>query len=150
VREIVQQIPIEMSASTPVRTAAKIFVDNALDIVPVVSGDGYVGLLSANQLLSELGRSWDPMTGLSWSDRLRDWGVEMLQTGQEITIAFVDLNEFGAYNKQHGHIVGDRVLRAIAVMLANLIKPETDVLVRYGGDEFVIGTIRPRQELEAQ
>ncbi len=148
VKEIVQRLVIEMPASTPVRTAAKLFVENALDYVPVKDEDQYVGLLSANQLLLELGRSWDPMTGLSWSDRLRDWGVDVLQSGQEITIAFIDLNDFGAYNKQHGHIVGDRVLKAIASMLAGAVRSETDVLVRYGGDEFVIGSIRTRQEIE--
>jgi len=150
VREILQTLVIEMPASTPVRSAARLFVENGLDCVPVVMNGVFTGLLTANQLLIELGRSWDPMTGLSWSDRLRDWGVEALESGKEVTMAFIDLNEFGQYNKDHGHVVGDRVLRAIAKNLTELVQVGHDVLVRYGGDEFVIGTTRPRIEIEAE
>lgn len=150
VREVLQTLVIEMPASTPVRTAARLFVENGLDYVPIVSDGVFLGLLTANQLLIELGRSWDPMTGLSWSDRLRDWGVGALESGQEVTLAFIDLNGFGQYNKVHGHVVGDRVLRSIAQNLAGVVDPERDVLVRYGGDEFVIGTTRSKEELEAQ
>lgn len=150
VREIVQTLVIEMPASTPVRAAARLFVENGLDCVPVVENGAFVGLLTANQLLIELGRSWDPMTGLTWSDRLRDWGVEALESGREVTISFIDLNDFGAYNKAHGHIVGDRVLRAVAQRLASVVDASSDVLVRYGGDEFVIGTLRDREDLERQ
>lgn len=150
VREVLQTLVIEMPASTPVRTAARLFVENGLDYVPIVNDGAFVGLLTANQLLIELGRSWDPMTGLSWSDRLRDWGVASLESGQEVTLAFIDLNGFGQYNKVHGHVVGDRVLRSIAQNLAGVVDPERDVLVRYGGDEFVIGTTRLKEELEVQ
>lgn len=149
VRDVVEPLVIELQANTAVRAAARLFAENELDVVPVISDRGFQGLLTVNQLLIELGRSWDPMTGLSWSDRLRDWGVDALQAGQEISLAFIDLNDFGEYNKRHGHIVGDRVLKATAKLLSTEIDPDTDVLVRYGGDEFVIGSVRPRQELEA-
>ncbi|MBS1724034.1 MAG: diguanylate cyclase [Armatimonadetes bacterium] len=149
VREIVETLVIEMPSRTPVRNAARLFVENGLDCVPIMDSGEFKGLLLANHLLIELGRSWDPMTGLSWSDRLREWGAETLELGSEVTIAFIDLNDFGAYNKRHGHIVGDRVLKAVAQALTQVIDSSADVLVRYGGDEFAIGTSRPRRELEA-
>lgn len=149
VREVLEPLVIELQSTTPVRAAARLFAENELDVVPVVSENGFAGLLTVNQLLIELGRSWDPMTGLSWSDRLRDWGADALQGGHEITLAFFDLNNFGEYNKRHGHIVGDRVLKAMAKALSGAIDTETDVLVRYGGDEFVIGSLRSRGEIEA-
>lgn len=138
-----------LEADQPVRTAAKSFVNQKADFVAVFDGEEYLGLLSALSLITELGSSWDPLTGLSWSDRLRDWGVDCLESGQEIGIVFFDLNDFGAYNKQFGHIVGDRVLRGFAQFLSELADPELDVLVRYGGDEFVLATKRkPRQMKE--
>lgn len=150
VREILETLVIEMPANTAVRTAARLFVENGLDCVPVLDNNKFLGLLTANQLLIELGRSWDPMTGLSWSDRLRDWGVDALESGREVTIVFFDLNDFGDYNKRHGHIIGDRILREFAQRLSTVAKLDRDVLVRYGGDEFVIGTVRPREEIEAE
>ncbi|MCS6923128.1 MAG: GGDEF domain-containing protein, partial [Fimbriimonadales bacterium] len=97
-------------------------------------------------LLSEIGRSFDPMTGLPWSDYLREWSIERLAEGNEITIIFFDLDNFGVFNKRYGHLVGDEVLRRVAQILQNEIDPETDVVCRWGGDEFAIATLRRRDE----
>lgn len=137
----------QMDATASVRKAADLFMSNDLDHAAVFSDAGFLGVLTPNLLLRELRRSWDPLTGLSWSDRLRDWGVEMLRAGREISILFIDLDNFRDYNKKHGHIVGDRVLRGVAEALRNSIDPERDILVRYGGDEFAVGSIRAREEI---
>ncbi len=149
VREIVTPAPCVLDEQTPIRAAAKELADKSLDYAAVTRCGRYAGILTALSLLEELGRSWDPMTGLSWSDRLRDWGIKSLEAGREVTLLFVDLNDFGSYNKRQGHIVGDRVIKALAKTLADHLEPSQDVLVRYGGDEFVLGSTRPRDEIEA-
>lgn len=149
VRHIVEPVAHEFDGRLPVRTAAKMFVEHQIEAAPVMNGPKFMGILTALNLLDELGHSWDPLTGLSWSDRLRDWGMRHLQAGTEISIAFFDLDDFGAYNKRHGHIVGDRVLKSFAAILSEVQDKEMDVLVRYGGDEFVMGSIRNRNSLEA-
>lgn len=146
VREVMRGSSSKFQLEDPVRQAAKSFVRQQADFIPVYDGDTYYGLLSSLMLITELGRSWDPLTGLSWSDRLRDWGVECLESGQEITIVFFDLNNFGEYNKKFGHTIGDRVIWGFGVLLGRIIDPSKDVLVRYGGDEFAIGTIRDREQ----
>lgn len=137
-----------VEGTTLTRDAAKLFVDMQLEYAPVVRDGRYLGMLTSNMLLKELGRSWDPLTGLSWSDYLREWGIENLQRGNEITILFIDLDDFGQFNKKYGHIVGDRVLRRISAYLLDETDPERDILVRFGGDEFAIGTVRTREEAE--
>lgn len=134
-----------LNAETSIREAAALFVAQDVDHAAVVDGARFLGIVTANALLRELGRSWDPLTGLSWSDRLREWGINQLKDGRELTIVFMDLDDFGLYNKRFSHVVGDRVLRDFAQFLQQRIDLETDVLVRYGGDEFVIGTIRGRE-----
>ena len=131
-----------------VREASDQFVKTNADFAPVVADTAYLGMVTANMLLQELGRSWDPLTGLSWSDQLREWGIDNLRRGNEITILFIDLDDFGQYNKRFGHIVGDHVLQRVAAMLADSIDPETDILVRYGGDEFAIGTLKDRADAD--
>lgn len=128
---------------TSVREAAQHLVRQQTDFAPVFDGDRFVGLVTARLLLPELGRSWDPMTGLSWSDALRVWGTKMLASGREISLVFFDIDDFGAFNKAYGHLVGDRVIQAVSRRLESLVE-DGDVLVRYGGDEFVLGTARPR------
>lgn len=149
IRATIEPLGHVIQAGTPVRKVADLFVKEHLEYAPVVDGDRFLGMATANLLLRELGRSWDPLTHLPWSDRLREWGVEMLRQGKEICILFVDLNDFGRYNKRYGHIVGDRVLSRVARLLKDCIDLRTDVLVRYGGDEFAIGTIRSRDDAEA-
>ncbi|MBX3113592.1 MAG: diguanylate cyclase [Fimbriimonadaceae bacterium] len=146
VTEVMRGTSTALQLTEPVRQAAKYFVGQQADYLAVFFEDQYAGLLSALMLIDELGRSYDPLTGLSWSDRLRDWGVEQLEAGQEICVIFFDLNDFGVYNKRYGHVVGDRVLKGFGKLLNGLIDPKKDVLVRYGGDEFAIGTTRSREE----
>lgn len=58
-------------------------------------------------------------------------------TGKPIAVLIADLDDFKAVNDQHGHQVGDDVLRQFSALLAaNLRIGET--LVRYGGEEFLI------------
>ncbi|MEZ5163905.1 MAG: GGDEF domain-containing protein [Fimbriimonadaceae bacterium] len=146
VLSVMRGIPFRIDADALVRQAAKDFVNEQAEFAAVYKDQKFVGLVSALMLITELGRSWDPLTGLSWSDRLRDWGVDCLDNGQEISIVFFDLNDFGVYNKKHGHIIGDNVLKGFARLLTQAIDPTRDVLVRYGGDEFAIGTTRNREE----
>jgi two-component system, cell cycle response regulator len=54
-----------------------------------------------------------------------------------LTCLMVDIDNFKAINDEHGHLMGDRVLRS----LANLLKREVrtvDVVARYGGEEFTL------------
>jgi IMP dehydrogenase len=146
VREFMVRPDRVVDSSTPLRQLAETFWQEDLDFLPVVQGDKFRGIVTPNMLLKEMARSWDPLTSLPWSDRLREWGVENLKEGREITIIFIDLDDFGSYNKKYGHIVGDRVLQKVADLFGEKIDPKLDQLVRYGGDEFAIGTSRDQKD----
>jgi diguanylate cyclase (GGDEF)-like protein len=57
--------------------------------------------------------------------------------GQGVALVFVDLDHFKRVNDRHGHETGDRVLQQLAARLLGIIR-ETDLLFRWGGEEFVI------------
>ncbi len=140
VQMIVEPVLLILDESTTIRSAAKLLIEKDVEVAAVYRDEQFRGLLTSNMLLRELGRSWDPLTDLSWSNSLREWGTAELEEGNEITIVFVDVDDFGSYNKRHGHVVGDEVLRQIAASLQSQIDPDTEVLVRFGGDEFAVGT----------
>ena len=59
------------------------------------------------------------------------------RTGQPCCICMVDLDHFKTINDTYGHLVGDRVLRAVANYLIGKLRPY-DSICRYGGEEFLI------------
>jgi len=54
-----------------------------------------------------------------------------------LSVVMVDLNGLKAINDQLGHHVGDEVIRTVAGVLGECLR-RTDVLARYGGDEFLL------------
>jgi IMP dehydrogenase len=148
VRELMERPALRVDAAAHVRRTANEFLTHDIDAAPVFEGEKFIGLATMPMLLREVGRSWDPLTGLGWSDRLREWGIARLREGKEVTVLFIDLDNFGTYNKRFGHIVGDYVLQVLATTLRSFCEQGTDTLVRYGGDEFAIGTLRTRPEAE--
>jgi diguanylate cyclase (GGDEF)-like protein len=54
-----------------------------------------------------------------------------------ITLLYVDCDDFKAVNDNHGHIIGDEVLRAAARAMQGAVR-EVDFVARMGGDEFVV------------
>jgi diguanylate cyclase (GGDEF)-like protein len=57
--------------------------------------------------------------------------------GQGICIVFLDVDHFKPVNDRYGHEVGDRLLQQLAMRLQGVIR-ETDLLFRWGGEEFVV------------
>ncbi len=84
-------------------------------------------------------RERDPLTNL-WNRRM---GFRLLahqlRQGVPYRLVLLDLDNFKAVNDRHGHAVGDEVLRAVASRLLNRFRLD-DLIIRYGGDEFVIAT----------
>jgi len=83
----------------------------------------------------------DDLTGLYnlryLNQVLRRESKRALRSGRPLSLLFVDLDGFKAVNDQHGHLAGSRALVETASVLRASAR-ETDVVARYGGDEFAV------------
>ena len=63
--------------------------------------------------------------------------VRARRFGRGLSIIFLDLDDFGEFNENFGHTMGDKVLRSVGMTLAGTVSlPE--IVGRFGGDEFAI------------
>jgi len=65
--------------------------------------------------------------------------------GSNVAALFFDLDDFKRVNDVHGHLVGSHVLMEMATIILSSVR-DTDVVARYGGDEFVV--ILPESNIE--
>jgi diguanylate cyclase (GGDEF)-like protein len=83
----------------------------------------------------------DPLTGLANRRFLYANEKHLIagakRSGKQLAVLLVDLDDFKAVNDSRGHAAGDAVLVASAERMRQLLR-ESDVIARFGGDEFVI------------
>lgn len=91
----------------------------------------------------------DPLTGLSnrraMDDSLAALFALMRRYGNSFSMMILDVDHFKSINDEQGHLYGDQVLQQAARLLDDCAR-DTDIVVRYGGEEFVI--VMPETELE--
>jgi diguanylate cyclase (GGDEF)-like protein len=84
---------------------------------------------------------YDPLTQLPnrlvLQERLSAAIARAAQRGSGFALLWIDLDGFKAINDEHGHAVGDVVLRELAPRMLDAVRA-SDLVVRFGGDEFVI------------
>lgn len=83
----------------------------------------------------------DPLTGLPnralLIERLTSAIATRSAPGEAIAVMFLDLDNFKKVNDQFGHQVGDEFLQTVAERLSSVLR-SSDLVGRFGGDEFVI------------
>lgn len=102
-------------------------------------------------LLDQLERQTyeDALTGLAnrrrLDQRLAEEFALALRHGRPLAVAMADLDHFKLVNDRFSHAVGDAVLRATAKILTSQVR-HTDLVARFGGEEFVIVLVQTDAE----
>lgn len=97
-------------------------------------------LLGAEERIQRLAAS-DLLTGLPNRAALHDAMASAMaraeSRGSELAVLMMDLDGFKPVNDRHGHMVGDLVLKEVALRLKSTLRGN-EIRARYGGDEFVV------------
>jgi diguanylate cyclase (GGDEF)-like protein/PAS domain S-box-containing protein len=111
-------------------------------LIGVLAGEAALAMQRADLLgrLDELTRT-DELTGLpnrrAWDELLVHELAVAERHDKPVSVAMLDLDFFKRYNDEHGHLAGDRLLRAAAAAWQATLRA-TDVLARWGGEEFAL------------
>ncbi|MEQ8817167.1 MAG: GGDEF domain-containing protein [Thalassobaculum sp.] len=93
--------------------------------------------------------STDGLTGIAnrmrFERELRTAAAAAMERGATLCVLMADIDHFKVFNDTHGHAVGDQVLRLVARVLSDAVRPG-DLVARYGGEEFAV--VLPDCELE--
>lgn len=93
----------------------------------------------------------DPLTGVynryALSEVLEKEASRALRYRRPIGVLMIDVNRFKEVNDRFGHAAGDKVLRHVADVLTSTVR-DSDYVVRYGGDEFLIMLLETNGETE--
>ena len=118
-------------------------VEIELQIGLTTASDKYtaVSFIESTNTIIKPSSSNDPLTGLpnrrmfhEYSETLRKLAV---RHNKDISILFIDLDNFKTINDQYGHEVGDKLLCQLTSLLQGYLR-ESDIIARAGGDEFIM------------
>ncbi len=83
----------------------------------------------------------DGLTGLfnhrHGEDRLADEVDRARKFNRNLSLLFIDLDNFKFFNDKHGHLAGDEVLHSLGKLMSGATR-DSDTLARWGGEEFII------------
>jgi diguanylate cyclase (GGDEF)-like protein len=120
------------------------------DVLATIATD-LAGTIRSVRLIAEAQRlaDCDPVTNLYnhryLFQRLYSEVERHATLGKPLSILMLDLDNFKLFNDTYGHLAGDEVLRKAANVLRRFFR-DTDIVARYGGDEFMV--ILPNASLE--
>ena len=97
--------------------------------------------LEMAKLVAERQARTDPLTGLKNRRAFFEAAISIhhssVRFNRPYTVIMIDIDEFKAVNDSHGHLMGDKVICALAQILEELSR-NVDVAGRMGGDEFAM------------
>lgn len=69
---------------------------------------------------------------------LHEYLGEAIINKSSLTIALFDIDKFKNINDTYGHLFGDVIIKTIATLADQMVKANNGIVVRYGGEEFVV------------
>lgn len=94
----------------------------------------------------------DSLTGIAnrryFNEKIDERFQYAQQSGENLSLIMLDVDEFKQYNDYYGHVAGDRLLKKFAALI-NEVLPQHVLFARYGGEEFVLVTAHNAVEAKA-
>ena len=92
-------------------------------------------------LVAEKVARTDPLTNINnrrgFESAATSYFLNNIESGQDVSIALIDIDRFKRINDHYGHSVGDEVIKNVANCIASSAR-KSDLVARWGGEEFIM------------
>ncbi len=110
-------------------------------------------IASEHHRLSEVA-ALDELTGIAnrrtFNQTFEREALRHTRSSRDLSVLLVDVDRFKQYNDRYGHLAGDACLRRISKCLEQTMRRGSDLVARFGGEEFIIlAPLTERQGAEA-
>jgi diguanylate cyclase (GGDEF)-like protein len=114
------------------------YTEDEFELVKLFAAQVSIALQNAEvHAAVEIRAQTDDMTGLLNHGTFQDWLEKSVESRDQFSLIMLDLDDFKAVNDALGHQAGDRLLADIATAIVAAGR-ESDLVFRYGGDEFAL------------
>lgn len=148
ISKIMDRDYLSVDYKTPVSMVSSIAMsranDKLYDFIVVTQDEKYIGVVTIKDLLQKTteieiseAKHQNPLTGLPGNFIIEQRMAQCLESNDRYSIAYLDIDNFKAYNDVYGFENGDSVIKLLADILRAHV-PEDQFVGHIGGDDFVV------------
>jgi diguanylate cyclase (GGDEF)-like protein/PAS domain S-box-containing protein len=126
-----QSVPVEFIVRTMLRNGERVRMTIVRDMRDRHAAQARIHHLAHHDVLTGLANRG------AFLDRLDQLMAAARESGDRLALLFLDLDHFKRVNDSLGHLVGDLLLKSVASRITECLRA-SDLVARFGGDEFVV------------
>jgi diguanylate cyclase (GGDEF)-like protein/PAS domain S-box-containing protein len=138
-----RRLPVEFIVRTIERHGERMRMSIVRDIRDRHAAQAHIRHMAHNDALTSLPNR------LSLMEHLSHMIAAARRDDSQVALLFIDLDHFKRVNDSLGHLVGDTLLQTIARRITESLRT-TDMVARFGGDEFIVLLPRTLQRMDAE
>jgi len=148
IQEIMDTNFLQVDVNTPIHIVAKLAMmrdsERLYDFITIMKDGQYYGIVTVKELLEKtveieinFAKHMNPLTELPGNVLIEQQLQHCIETTENYSVLYLDLDNFKPYNDVYGFEKGDQVLTQLADILKEIVSPN-DFIGHIGGDDFIV------------
>lgn len=150
IKEIMRADFLQVDVNKPIHVVAKLAMErdteHLYDFITIIKDGQYFGIVTVKELLEKsmeieinFAKHVNPLTELPGNVLIEQQLQHCIESLEDYSVLYLDLDNFKPYNDVYGFEKGDQVLMRVADILKEIVSPD-DFIGHIGGDDFIVVT----------